>query len=99
MEFAERERAEPRLAAKMKKILSKLPKREQEVIYLRFYVDADVDEISDIMSLNRQSVYNLMHNALKKLKIMLPDRALLFTDISTFLAAAVFFENIFSKNQ
>jgi RNA polymerase sigma factor (sigma-70 family) len=56
------------LARKMRKALASLSKRQQEVIYLRFYVDADIDEIAEIMSINRQSVYNLLHEGLKKLK-------------------------------
>ena len=56
------------LARKMRKVLASLSKRQQEVIYLRFYVDADIEEIAEIMSLTRQSVYNLLHDALKKLK-------------------------------
>jgi RNA polymerase sigma factor (sigma-70 family) len=52
----------------MRQALSGLSKRQQEVIYLRFYVDADIDEIAEIMGLNRQSVYNLLHEGLKKLK-------------------------------
>jgi RNA polymerase sigma factor (sigma-70 family) len=56
------------LSRKMRKALASLSRRQQEVIYLRFYVDADIEEIAEIMSLNRQSVYNLLHDALKKLK-------------------------------
>jgi RNA polymerase sigma factor (sigma-70 family) len=53
---------------KIRQELSKLSRRQQEVIYLRFYLDASLEEIAEIMSLNRQSVYNLLHEALKKLK-------------------------------
>jgi RNA polymerase sigma factor (sigma-70 family) len=56
------------LARKMRQALAGLSRRQQEVIYLRFYVEADIEEIAEIMSLNRQSVYNLLHDALKKLK-------------------------------
>jgi RNA polymerase sigma factor (sigma-70 family) len=56
------------LARKMRKALAGLSKRQQEVIYLRFYMDADIEEIAEIMTLNRQSVYNLLHDALKKLR-------------------------------
>jgi RNA polymerase sigma factor (sigma-70 family) len=56
------------LAKKMRNILTNLSKRQQEVIYLRFYMDADIEEIAEIMSLTRQSVYNLLHDALKRLK-------------------------------
>jgi len=56
------------LVRKMRQALAGLSKRQQEVIYLRFYLDADIDEIGEIMGLNRQSVYNLLHEGLKKLK-------------------------------
>lgn len=58
------------LALKMREMLSRLSRRQQEVIYLRFYMEADIEEIASIMSLNRQSVYNLLHDALKRLKVL-----------------------------
>jgi RNA polymerase sigma factor (sigma-70 family) len=63
-----REEGLAELVRKIRHALSGLSKRQQEVIYLRFYVDADIEEIAEIMSVNRQSVYNLLHDALKKLK-------------------------------
>jgi RNA polymerase sigma factor (sigma-70 family) len=68
------------LSRKMRKVLASLSRRQQEVIYLRFFVDADIEEIAEIMSLNRQSVYNLLHDALKKLKKLSgkPSRFFLF---------------------
>jgi RNA polymerase sigma factor (sigma-70 family) len=68
------------LSRKMRKVLTSLSKRQQEVIYLRFYVDADLEEIAEIMALNRQSVYNLLHDSLKKLKKLSgkPSRFFLF---------------------
>jgi RNA polymerase sigma factor (sigma-70 family) len=56
------------LVRKMRQALAGLSKRQQEVVYLRFYLDADIDEIAEIMGLNRQSIYNLLHEGLKKLK-------------------------------
>ncbi len=53
---------------RVRKMLAHLSKRQQEVIYLRFYMDADIEEIAEIISLNRQSVYNLLHESIKKLK-------------------------------
>ncbi|HWB91393.1 MAG TPA: sigma-70 family RNA polymerase sigma factor [Puia sp.] len=66
------------LARKMRKVLAGLTRRQQEVIYLRFYMDADVEEIAEIMSLNRQSVYNLLHDALRKLRRVSPKKAFWF---------------------
>lgn len=59
-----------KLALKMRELLSQLSQRQQEVIYLRFYMEADIEEIAGIMSVNRQSVYNLLHDALKRLKAL-----------------------------
>jgi RNA polymerase sigma factor (sigma-70 family) len=68
------------LARKMRHALAGLSKRQQEAIYLRYYFDADIDEMAEIMSVNRQSVYNLLHDALKKLKKLSgkPSRFFLF---------------------
>ena len=63
-----REEGMAELARKMRHALAGLSKRQQEVIYLRYYLDADIDEVAEIMSVNRQSVYNLLHDAIKKLK-------------------------------
>lgn len=49
-------------------ILNKLPKRQKEVIYLRFYQDLEIPEIVEIMEINAQSVYNLLHKALSNLR-------------------------------
>ena len=56
------------LSQKIRKLLKSMPLRQQEAIYLRYYMDADIEEIGEIMDLNRQSVYNLLHRSLKKLK-------------------------------
>ena len=56
------------LADKIKKCILQLSKRQQEIIYLRFYLNASAAEIADIMQLNRQSVYNLLNDALNKLR-------------------------------
>jgi RNA polymerase sigma factor (sigma-70 family) len=56
------------LADRIKKCILQLSKRQQEIIYLRFYLNASAAEIADIMQLNRQSVYNLLNDALNKLR-------------------------------
>ena len=69
------------LARKMRKVLTGLTRRQQEVIYLRFYMDADIEEIAEIMSLNKQSVYNLLHDAFRKLRKVTPKKAFWFPHI------------------
>jgi RNA polymerase sigma factor (sigma-70 family) len=66
-EYAEQENLAD-LSQKIRKVLAALPGRQQEVIYFRFYMDADIEEIAEIMEMNTQSVYNLLHRSLKKLK-------------------------------
>lgn len=56
------------LSFKVRAVLEKLSPRQQEIIYLRFYMDANLDEIAEIMDLTPQSVYNLLHEALKRFK-------------------------------
>jgi len=56
------------ISFKIRGVLEKLSRRQQEIIYLRFYMDADIDEISEIMDLSRQSVYNLLYEAFKRFK-------------------------------
>jgi RNA polymerase sigma factor (sigma-70 family) len=56
------------LADRIKKCILQLSIRQQEIIYLRFYLNASAADIADIMQLNRQSVYNLLNDALNKLR-------------------------------
>ena len=54
---------------KLRHILGKLTKREREVIYLKFYQELDYEQIAGLMSINYQSVRNLVHIAINQLKI------------------------------
>lgn len=56
------------LNQKIVQAFTSLSRRQQEIIYLRFYLEADSMEIAHIMGLNRQSVYNLLKSALDRLK-------------------------------
>ncbi len=55
-------------ADKLRKTLSMLSKRQKEIIYLKYYQHLDHGQIAELMSLNRQSVYNLLHEAINKLR-------------------------------
>ena len=55
-------------AVRLKAILALLSKREKEVIYLKYYQYLDNGQIADLMNISRQSVYNLLHEAIRKLK-------------------------------
>ncbi len=78
------------LSFKVRDVLEKLSPRQQEVIYLRFYIDANLDEIAEIMDLNQQSVYNLLHEALKRFKgLSSPDYFSVSFSLLLFLAFSV----------
>lgn len=49
-------------------VLNKLPKRQKEAIYLKYYSGLKATEISEIMDINYQSVVNTLHKAIKSLK-------------------------------
>ena len=54
--------------SRLNKIISLLSKRQQEIIYLRFYQNLDNEDIANIMNLGRQSVSNLLYRTLKEIK-------------------------------
>lgn len=56
------------LAVKMTALVAALPRRQQEVVYLKFFQELSRDEIAKIMGNNPQTVSNLLQLALKKLR-------------------------------
>ena len=55
-------------AEKVRKALSLLYKRQIEIIYLKYYQYLDHGQIAELMNISRQSVYNLLHEAIHKLR-------------------------------
>lgn len=55
-------------ASQMTSLLNDLPKRQKEVIYLKFFNNLDRDDIAAIMDIHPQSVSNLLQTAFKWLK-------------------------------
>lgn len=55
-------------ARKLQLVLNSLSKRQREAIYLKFYQEMDNEQISGMMSINDQSVRNLIHTAIKSLQ-------------------------------
>jgi len=55
-------------AGKLRKILSLLSKRQKEIIYLKYYQHLDHGQIAELMNISRQSVYNLLHEAIHNLR-------------------------------
>ncbi|OZI09356.1 hypothetical protein BWI93_04135 [Siphonobacter sp. BAB-5385] len=50
------------------KLLNTLPKRQKEILYLKFSEELPHEDIAAIMNMNRQSVYNLLHEAIARLR-------------------------------
>lgn len=49
-------------------LLNKLPKRQKEAIYLKYYSGLNTNDIANIMGLNYQSAANTIHKAIKNLR-------------------------------
>jgi len=57
--------------------LNKLPSRQKEMVYLRYFQDLSIEEIAQILSVNYQSVLNALGRALKNLrKLILSQKSL-----------------------
>lgn len=52
----------------IRNIINKLPARQQEIIFLRFYEGLSYEEIADIMDITVSSAYKLLYKALHKLQ-------------------------------
>jgi RNA polymerase sigma factor (sigma-70 family) len=56
------------LKRKIETVLNNMPPRQREILYLRFYENMDHGKIAEIMGLNQQVVYNLLHKAILRLR-------------------------------
>ncbi|GAA4495980.1 sigma-70 family RNA polymerase sigma factor [Hymenobacter ginsengisoli] len=52
--------------------LNQLSNRHREALYLKFFDGFAYDRIAEIMGLNQQSVRNLVHQAIKRMRLVLP---------------------------
>ena len=57
-------------------LVARLPARQQEIIFLRFFEGASYDEIADIMGISTASAYKLLYKALESLQKILNKRSL-----------------------
>ena len=53
---------------RLSQLLSALPKRQQEIIFLHFYEGLDSEQVTKIMGISRQGMYNLLSRTLKELR-------------------------------
>jgi RNA polymerase sigma-70 factor (ECF subfamily) len=56
------------LQNKIAVLLNELPRRQKEVIYLRYFEEMEYTQIAEIMGIHYQSVLNLTQKALQKLR-------------------------------
>lgn len=56
------------LKKQVRNVMNQLPSRQQEVIYLRFFQNLKPEEIAGLLSINPQSVSNLIQRALHNLR-------------------------------
>ncbi|QHV94288.1 RNA polymerase sigma factor [Spirosoma endbachense] len=54
--------------ARLNALLATLSDRQREAIHLKFYAELSNDEIADILAVNKQSVANLLHRGLTRLR-------------------------------
>ena len=59
---------EKRIQQTLKTVLHKLPARQQEIIFLRFYDGLSYEEIADIMCIHVSSAYKLLYKAIDNLQ-------------------------------
>jgi RNA polymerase sigma factor (sigma-70 family) len=59
---------------KMSRILDALPPRQKEVIYYRYVEGMELKEICLLMDMNYQSVQNLIHRAIKKVRSLFDEK-------------------------
>ncbi|WP_315821533.1 sigma-70 family RNA polymerase sigma factor [Paraflavitalea speifideaquila] len=52
----------------LRKLMDHLPRRQQEIITLRFYYNFSYETIASVMDMNYQSALNLLQRALKTLR-------------------------------
>jgi RNA polymerase sigma factor (sigma-70 family) len=57
-----------KLQSKIAALLNELPRRQKEVIYLRYFEEMEYTQIAEIMGIHYQSVLNLTQKALQKLR-------------------------------
>jgi RNA polymerase sigma-70 factor (ECF subfamily) len=54
--------------------VDQLPKRQQEVVFLKFYEGLTNDDIAQVMDIEKQTVANFLYRAMTQLRTILPVR-------------------------
>ncbi|GAB2785923.1 sigma-70 family RNA polymerase sigma factor [Rhabdobacter roseus] len=69
--FIERESI-VRQAQRVAEYLNELPRRQREIVYLKYYQNLTREEIAEVMGISHQSVSNLLQKALYSLRQVVP---------------------------
>ena len=56
------------MARQLKQLISTLPWRQREAVYLRYYDNLSTEEIAEVMGISRQGVLNTLYKAIKVLR-------------------------------
>ncbi|MVM35316.1 sigma-70 family RNA polymerase sigma factor [Spirosoma sp. HMF4905] len=59
---------------RLRRAVSQLPKRQQEVVFLKFYEGLSNDDIAQVMAVEKQTVANFLYRAMSQLRSFLPVR-------------------------
>jgi RNA polymerase sigma factor (sigma-70 family) len=65
--FIENEQAR-HLSLQIKNVLTALPKRQKEIVYLRFFQNLDRDQIAQVLNITPQTVSNILQMAFKGIR-------------------------------
>jgi len=76
---------EKEIREKVNKLLQSLSNRQREVIYFRYVEELSYEEIAAIMNMNYQSVRNLLHRAIMKMRENLPQNLPLFIFLTVYI--------------
>ncbi len=58
----------------LQQAVNQLPKRQQEVVFLKFYQGLTHEDIAQVMDIEKQTVSNFLYRAMTQLRAMLPVR-------------------------
>lgn len=58
----------------LRQAVAQLPKRQQEVVFLKFYEGLSNDDIAQVMEVEKQTVANFLYRAMSQLRNSLPIR-------------------------
>lgn len=71
---------------RLRQAIERLPKRQREALYLKYYENLSYEEIASIMGLNRQAVANYLQYGIQKLREYLKYTTILFASFLDLLS-------------